>query len=100
MVSKTVLCETGPGLGGNSSTGKNSHVEDFESRAAGCDRRMAILDRVDTGKLSRQALEAWKYFRGHEEWIKLFHLVQKDWDRSLQEDTIRKYVKKNPMTAA
>lgn len=89
--------ETGPDLGGESSTGKNSHVEDFEARAAGCDRRIAILDRVDTGKLSPQALEAWKYFRGHEEWIKLFHLAQKDWDRGLQEATIHKYVEKTSL---
>ena len=86
--------ETGDALGGESSTGRNSHVEDFEERAAGCDRRIALLDRVDTKKLSPRALEAWNYFRGHEEWIKLFHLAQKDWNRGLQEDTIRKYAEK------
>jgi hypothetical protein len=86
--------ETGPDLGGDSSTKSNSDVDNFEARAAGCDRRIALLDQVDTGKLSPQALEAWKYFRGHEEWIKLFHLAQKDSDRDLQEDAIRKYVEK------
>jgi Mn2+/Fe2+ NRAMP family transporter len=86
--------ETGEDLGGDSSTKSNSNVDHFEERATGCDRRIAILDQVDTDKLSPQALETWKYFREHEEWIKLFHLAQKDWDPELQKQTIRKYVEK------
>lgn len=83
--------ETGPALGGASSTGRDSHVEAFEARAAGSLRRIGILDRVATDQLSPRALEAWKFFRGREEWIRLFHLAQKDWDRDLQEAAIRKY---------
>jgi hypothetical protein len=86
--------ETGAGLGNPGSVGDYGSVENHEERAAGCDRRIAILDRVDTSKLSPRALESWKYFRGHEEWIKLFHRAQRDWDRDLQEKTIRKYVEK------
>ncbi len=86
--------ETGPALGGKSSTGSDSHVENFDARAADCDRRIAILDQVDPGQLSPRSLEAWNYFRGHEEWIKLFHLAQKDGNRELQEQTIRKYAEK------
>ncbi len=87
--------ETGQGLGHPGSVGDYGSVESHEDRAAGCDRRIALLDRVDTGQLSPRALEAWKYFRGHEEWIKWFHLAQKDWNRSLQEKTIKKYIEKS-----
>lgn len=83
--------ETGPELGGDNSTGRNSHVEDFEARAQGCERRIALLDQVDTEALSSTALETWKFFRAQEEWIRFFHLAQKNWDRDLQIKTIEKY---------
>lgn len=86
--------ETGTGLGKPGSVGDYGSVENHDERAAGCDRRIALLDRVDTTQLSPRALDAWHYFRGHEEWIKLFHLAQKDWDRDLQEKTIQKYIEK------
>lgn len=84
--------ETGPGLGADSSTKSNSNVENFQARAADCERRIAILDQVDTTQLTPRAREAWAYLRGHEEWIRLFHLAQENWDPELQEQTIRKYV--------
>lgn len=87
--------ETGSGLGKPGSVGNYGSVKNHDERAAACDERIAMLDRVDTAKLSPQALEAWEYFRGHEEWIKLFHLAQKNWDRPLQEKTIQKYIEKS-----
>ena len=76
----------GPGAGGA--------VKDFDRRAEDCDRRIVMLEQADTRQFSERALETWKYFRGHEEWIKLFHLAQKSWDQDLQEKAIRKYVEK------
>jgi hypothetical protein len=75
-----------PGVGGA--------VKDFDQRAKDCDGRIAILDRANTQQFSERALEAWKYFRGHEEWMKLFHMAQKNWDPDLQEKAIRKYAEK------
>jgi hypothetical protein len=47
---------------------------------------------VDTGKLSEAALKRWKFFKGHEEWIRLFHLAQKSKDPELRKQAILKYV--------
>jgi hypothetical protein len=83
--------ETGPALGGNSSTGNDKSVMEHDARARGCDRRIAILVRVDASKIRTEALEAWRFFRAQEEWIKLFHLAQRDSDPVRQRETIRKY---------
>jgi hypothetical protein len=83
--------ETGPALGGNGSTGEEMSVKDYEFRASDCLRRIAILDQVDPSHLSPRALEAWKFFRTQEEWIRLFHLAQGASDIELQKETIRKY---------
>jgi hypothetical protein len=83
--------ETGPALGGDGSTGPEKSVMDYEARAANCQRRIEILDRVDHSQLSSSALEAWRFFRAQEEWIRLFHLAQGASDIELQKETIRKY---------
>lgn len=83
--------ETGPALGGDSSTGEDKSVKDYHARARGCDRRVEILDRVETDRLSAEAHDAWKFFRAQEEWIKLFHLAQRDSDSQRQKEAIRKY---------
>lgn len=83
--------ETGPALGGDSSTGEDKSVKDYEARAADCLRRIAILDRIDPAALSPRAREAWHFFRAQEEWIRLFHLAQGASDLELQKATIRKY---------
>jgi len=66
-------------------------ISNGESRAKGCDDRIAILDRVDTGKLTEAGLRRWKYFRGHEEWIKLVHLAR---DVEEKKTAIRKFIEK------
>ena len=81
----TYLCDDVPG---------DRLIAYHEARAKGCEKRIAILDRADTQQFSERALETWKYFRGHEEWIKLFHLAQKTGNIELMEETIRKYVEK------
>jgi len=80
--------ETGDRLDGD---GVGGAVKDFDLRVQDCDRRIAILDRVDAGKLSDAALRRWKFFKGHEEWIRLFHLAQKTRDPELRKQAILKY---------
>lgn len=72
--------------------GVGGAVKDFDLRAQDCDRRIAILLRVDTGKLSDAAMKRWKFFKAHEEWIRLFHLAQKSKDPELRKQAILKYV--------
>ena len=86
--------ETNNNLGGAGIKAIGGSVINHEARAKGCEKRIAILDRADTQQFSERALETWKYFRGHEEWIKLFHLAQKTGNIELMEETIRKYVEK------
>lgn len=69
-------------------------VLDFENRVAGVSERIALLNKVNQAELSESALARFQYFYGHEEWIRLFHLAQKDWDQDLQKATIKKYVEK------
>jgi len=83
--------ETGGRL---AASGVGGAVEDFDRRAQGCDRRIAILERVDTGQLSEAALRRWQFFKGQEEWIKSFHLTHKSKDPELRKQTIHKYVEK------
>ncbi|KAA3661092.1 MAG: hypothetical protein DWQ10_05280 [Calditrichaeota bacterium] len=69
-------------------------VKDFENRINKCNERIAILDQVDTASFTTTALNRWKYFKGHEEWIKLFHQAQQNWDEDLQKETIYKFIEK------
>jgi len=77
-------------------TGKlgKTGIKDHDQRAKECDERIAILDRVNISELTKAGLKRWKYFKGHEEWIKMFHLAQKNWDMDLQKKTIRKFIEK------
>jgi hypothetical protein len=75
-----------PGVGGS--------VSEHDNRIKGCDNRIAILDQVDIEQLSPRALEAWKFFRGHEEWIKLFHMAHKTRNPDLRKQAILKYAEK------
>ena len=85
---------TAPQFGRETGSLGATGVDDHDGRAQGCDERIALLDEVDTSKLTEAGLKRWEYFRGHEEWIKLFHLAQKEWDVDLQKETIRKFTEK------
>jgi hypothetical protein len=75
-------------FGGKKKKGKKSSPAAI---ARGCDDRIAILEKVDTAELSADGLKRWKYFRGHEEWIKLIFLST---DAESKKKAIRKYVEK------
>jgi len=85
---------TAPQFGRETGNLGKTGVKDFDQRAETCDDRIAILDRVDTDRLTEAGLKRWQYFKGHEEWIKLFHMAQKTWDVDLQKKTIGKYIEK------
>jgi hypothetical protein len=57
----------------------------------GCDARIALLDKMDVSALSEAARNRRAYFRGHEEWIKLFVSAT---NAEGMEAAIRKYVEK------
>lgn len=69
-------------------------VEDFEARIQACDDRLAMLAKIDVSQFSEAALNRYKYFFGHEEWMKLFHEAQQTWDIDLQKEAIHKFIEK------
>ncbi|WP_309016589.1 alpha-glucuronidase family glycosyl hydrolase [Pelagicoccus sp. SDUM812003] len=93
---------TAPQFGRETGLLGQTNVGDFDDRIAGCERRIALLEAVDTSGFSGEALARWRFFKGHEEWIALFHQAQRDWDLELQKATILKYIEKGtaegPMT--
>ncbi len=69
-------------------------VKNHENRIALCDKRLSLLNQIDTSSFTTSALNRYKYFFGHEEWMKLFHQSQINWDTELQKQTIYKFIEK------
>lgn len=69
-------------------------IKDKEEVVTGVEKRLEMLSAVDTAELSDVALERYKFFRGHEEWIRLFYLADESGDVELQKEAIRKYAEK------
>jgi len=70
------------------------HIDNVDEVVNGVHNRLKILDSVYQDKLSPVALKRWNYFKGHEEWIKLFHEAHVSNDPQKQRDAILKYVEK------
>ena len=70
------------------------HIDNVEEVAEGVHKRLRILESINQENLSPSALQRWNYFKGHEEWIKLFYEAHESQDPEKQKEAILKYAEK------